>query len=340
MVQAMKKLCKSIHSNAEWPWTNPGWISFLPSDPNSLDPLWRHEANAQELPMHPPPIGLEAVQARSGSIPMRKSHRDIASQRSTSSGATPLRMVGTMFKEALQIVASQSQDASTTARITMLASPKRERTVPQAIMDAPARDVKEEIAGSPDKKLGEAIDTTNRSLLDAFEAEDAVSKPVKQEPVDKTGDTSADAMEGGGAVVDDAQQLSIALQGKPLPQSSKRGRPAVMKRPGTEQGILKRPASKKEDVATASASNNSNGNQHEVARKKPAAKVAVPKKKSITAPMKKPKVVNTNIGNLLDQNGKVKWTGKRRLKEYGEGCSKCRGQPGCTPSCFRYRGQL
>ena len=27
------------------------------------------------------------------------------------------------------------------------------------------------------------------------------------------------------------------------------------------------------------------------------------------------------------------------LKRYPHGCSKCRWQPGCTPSCFRYRGE-
>ena len=33
------------------------------------------------------------------------------------------------------------------------------------------------------------------------------------------------------------------------------------------------------------------------------------------------------------------WSDQRRLKEYPKGCPKCRGAIGCTPSCFKARGQ-
>ena len=33
------------------------------------------------------------------------------------------------------------------------------------------------------------------------------------------------------------------------------------------------------------------------------------------------------------------WSDQRRLKEYPKGCPKCRGAIGCTPSCYKARGQ-
>ena len=35
------------------------------------------------------------------------------------------------------------------------------------------------------------------------------------------------------------------------------------------------------------------------------------------------------------------WSVARRIKEYPKGCSKCAYKsPGCTPSCFKARGQI
>lgn len=34
------------------------------------------------------------------------------------------------------------------------------------------------------------------------------------------------------------------------------------------------------------------------------------------------------------------WSDARRLKQYPEGCPKCRDVPGCTFSCFSYRGEI
>ena len=34
------------------------------------------------------------------------------------------------------------------------------------------------------------------------------------------------------------------------------------------------------------------------------------------------------------------WPMPKRLKAYPAGCTKCRASPGCTFSCFKYRGEL
>lgn len=63
--------------------------------------------------------------------------------------------------------------------------------------------------------------------------------------------------------------------------------------------------------------------------KKPA---AVMKKPAATM---KATMKATKIANLKDKNP---LTMNQRLKLKPEGCSKCRGVPGCTPSCWKGRG--
>ena len=143
MVHAMKRVCRSIFQGSSWPWTNPPLMSCLPDETAQIDPLWRHEALGTELPMQVPPVPMEVVAARAGGIPLRRSHREIQKQGSSSQnlmGSTPaLTMVGSIFKDVLAIVADRN-DRQTSAKITMLTSPKRKEPTPLlALENAPAR---------------------------------------------------------------------------------------------------------------------------------------------------------------------------------------------------------
>ena len=61
-----------------------------------------------------------------------------------------------------------------------------------------------------------------------------------------------------------------------------------------------------------------------------------------SASLKRPAAANASTGNPKKQcrTPVPGWSTARRLKTYPNGCSKCAGKtPGCTPSCFRARGE-
>ena len=60
------------------------------------------------------------------------------------------------------------------------------------------------------------------------------------------------------------------------------------------------------------------------------------------AAMKKPSTggKNTKTATAASNRKPVQgWSMQKRLKMYPTGCIKCRNIPGCTPSCYKVRGE-
>ena len=343
MVCGMKKLCRGIlqGSDMDWPWTNPQWMQALPGRTSDLDPLWRHHAMGSELPMSQPAIPLELIAARSATIPLRKSHRDLQQNR-PASAATPLEFMGTMFKEALSIVA-QKEDPKTKGKICMLTPPPRKTKPPLlALEDARPKEmqaVKEELASPGDAK---------GNLLSAFSPERSQNEEANGESSEAK--VSKMPTKEPGTILDQAQALNQALHGKPLPQKSSRGRPVKMARPASVLETPKKavsvidrigsPYKRPAKQATMKRPSASTGLSKLPADKPgPDAKTGFPQKRPASkaaSSSKDAKIPKT----LFDDDGNPKITGKQRLKWYPEGCSKCREQPGCTRSCYKVRKEL
>ena len=98
---------------------------------------------------------------------------------------------------------------------------------------------------------------------------------------------------------------AIALQLREKMEDKTQGKQTGMKRPGSRI-LMKKPAAK-----TSSCQN-----------KKPVAKAILKK------PAASPKINDVKYEKP-----------PKALKMYPQGCSKCRYKPGCTPSCFKYRGE-
>ena len=98
---------------------------------------------------------------------------------------------------------------------------------------------------------------------------------------------------------------AIALQLREKMEDKNQGKQTGMKRPGSRI-LMKKPAAK-----TSSCQ-----------KKKPVAKAILKK------PAASPKINDVKYEKP-----------PKALKMYPQGCSKCRYKPGCTPSCFKYRGE-
>lgn len=105
------------------------------------------------------------------------------------------------------------------------------------------------------------------------------------------------------------QNLRGKMEGKKDP---------VMKRPCASSSVLKRPAAGSNSKPMKSSAANSSKAM-----------------KSSTSVMKAKK----NAKGRPDIQGLKPLKPPNALKMYPDGCPKCRWKAGCTPSCFRYRGE-
>ena len=326
MLQVIKDKVKTI-INRKLKMDDFPFVTKLPVAPEHHDQKWMEHAfgAGQSPPPVPSSVSLYKLDEICRGIPMRKSRRDVdttvlRTSASCDQAQMPMQVVYQMMNMLNQNgLGGQMGRRDVDIPFDDLRNLKKARSADLlALMDIP-RDTPQDMQRL--EKLDKLEKLEKLKRLEAFEqsAGSASESPASAKAVE--GPATPSAFEAHAATT--ALEAPAAPTAPKLPGPLEAAR-MLAEAAGGAKGIKRK------------------GNGEDAAKEKAKEKAAKEKAKEKAAKDKaKQKAANGKPNASTSSNGKKDFklpSDKRRLQLYPNGCSKCRRKPGCTPSCFKYRG--